>query len=382
MHMTVKGLAAIAMATVAAGTAHAGGFTRGTADTDILYEDGHVVLHGGATYVAPSRAYETVSGRPVSDGNMTDGYWVPSLAAKIGIGDAFSCAVTYTEPYGASLETGPQTQRAQLLAGRNGSIASHLSSEEYGATCAVKLPAGRGNLFLIGGAFLQSIDYEDQSLLGTLHLSDDEAYGYRLGAAYEIPAYALRAQILYRSAVDHEGDGTFAASPLAAARYGVPAGYSVFAYGGGTLPQSLEISLRSGIAEDWMAFGSVKWTDWSVLPSLDYVVTGFGPQRKDFNFEDGWTIQAGLAHNFTETLTGLLSLTWDKGVGTGADVMTDSWTLGAGAQLKTDIGTFRLGAGLSYMTAGTQSITRDATLDATVGGDWALGMSTSYAIKF
>ncbi len=382
MHMTIRGVAAIAMATVAAGAAHAGGFARGTADTDILYEDGRVVLHSGATYVAPSRAFETVSGWPVSDDGMTGNYWVPSLAAKIGISDAFSCAVTYTQPYGASLEYGPQTQMAQLMAGRNGSIASRLRSNEYGATCAAKFAAGRGNLVLIGGAFLQSIDYEDRSLLGTLHLSDDEAYGYRIGAAYEIPDYAMRAQILYRSAVGHEGEGTFTASPLAAARYGVPAGYSVFAYGGGTLPQSLEISLRSGIAEDWLAFGSVKWTDWSVLPSLDYVVSGFGPQRKDFNFQDGWTIQAGFAHNFTETLSGLVSLTWDKGVGTGADTLTDSWTLGAGAQLQTDIGTFRLGAGLTYLTAGEQSIARGATLDATVGGDWALGMSTSYAIKF
>lgn len=382
MHMTIRGVAAIAMATVAAGVAHAGGFARGTADTDILYEDGRVVLHSGATYVAPSRAFETVSGRPLSDDGMTGNYWVPSLAAKIGISDSFSCAVTYTQPYGASLEYGPQTQMAQLMAGRNGSIASRLRSNEYGATCAAKFAAGRGNLVLIGGAFLQSIDYEDRSLLGTLHLSDDEAYGYRIGVAYEIPDYAMRAQILYRSAVDHEGEGTFTASPLAAARYGVPAGYSVFAYGGGTLPQSLEISLRSGIAEDWLAFGSVKWTDWSVLPSLDYVVSGFGPQRKDFNFQDGWTIQAGFAHNFTETLSGLVSLTWDKGVGTGADTLTDSWTLGAGAQLQTDIGTFRLGAGLTYLTAGEQSIARGATLDATVGGDWALGMSTSYAIKF
>lgn len=382
MHMTFKGWAAIVLTIAAAGAAHAGGFSRGTANTDILYEDGRVVLQGGSTYVAPSRAYETVSGRPVSDGSMTGSYWVPGLAVKIGINDASSCALTYTEPYGASLETGAQTQRAQLLAGRDGSIASHLRSDEYGATCAVKLPAGPGNLVLVGGVFLQSIDYNDQSLLGTLHLGDDEAYGYRLGAAYEIPDYALRAQLLYRSAVDHEGDGTFTASPLAAARYGVPAGYTVFAHGGGTLPQSLEISLRSGIAKDWLAFGSVKWTDWSVLPSLDYVVTGFGPQHRDFNFRDGWTIQGGLAHSFTEKLAGLVSVTWDRGVSTGADVLTDTWTLGAGAQLKTDIGNFQIGTGLSYMTAGMQSIARGATLDATVGGDWGLGVTTSYAIKF
>ena len=41
------------------------------------------------------------------------------------------------------------------------------------------------------------------------------------------------------------------------------------ATGIGNLPQSVELSARSGVAQDWLVFASVKWTDWSVLQNSD-----------------------------------------------------------------------------------------------------------------
>ena len=380
--ISAAGLAGVLLAIAMAGTGHAGGFSRGTADTDILYEDGRISLRNGLTFVSPSRRYETIEQRPATDGNVTDDFTVPSLAAKVTIGDALSCAGTYTRPFGAFTENGPQASAAQILAGRNASFSSQFDSDEYAATCAAHAKVGVGEAYLLGGIFLQSLDYKENALFGTLRLSDDEAYGYRLGAAYDIPEYAFRAQILYRSAVDHEGVGTMTVSKIAESIYGIPAGTQLDASGRGTLPQSLEISLRSGIAEDWLAFGSVKWSDWSVLPALDYSVAGVGSFRKSFNFRDGWTLQGGIAHNFTKEIAGLASLTWDRGVGTGADILADSWTLGAGAQLQTEIGTFRLGAAATYMTAAQQSVARGALFNATTGGDWAFAVTTSYGVNF
>jgi len=360
----------------------AGGFSRGTADTDILYEDASVAVRSGVTYVAPSSRYDTIAGAPAHDSPFSNNYFVPSFAAKIRLYDSFSCAATYAQPFGASATFGEQAQAADLAATRNATINSKFLTHEYGATCAGKFAAGRGNAYLIGGVFLQTFDYDEPTTLGKLHLEDDSAFGYRLGAAYEIPEYAFRAQVLYRPEVEHKGNGYFAVSDTGAAFFRLPPGFTAPVTGGGSLPKSLEVSLETGIAEGWLAYGSVKWMDWSVLPQLNYTIAGIGPQQKNFNFRDGWTIEGGIAHAFTDRVAGTIGLTWDRGVGTGADLMSDTWTVSTGTQIKAGPGAFRVGAGLSYMTGTTQSLAKGGSFDATSDGNWAVGVTTSYLVKF
>lgn len=191
---------------------------------------------------------------------------------------------------------------------------------------------------------------------------------------------------MYRSAVDHNAEGSFfSGAPLV--NIGIPLGSEYDASGTGTLPQSLEFSLQSGIAPGWLAFASVKWTDWSVLQTLNYTIEGlaFGAdvdQQKNFFWRDGWTITGGVGHQITEKVSGALSLTWDRGVGTGADIFSDTWTLGAGAQIKHGPGVLRIGAAASYLTSGEQSVADGADFDATADGDWAYALSANYRISF
>ncbi|MDH4441434.1 MAG: outer membrane protein transport protein [Rhizobium sp.] len=388
------------------GGAQAGGFARGEADTDILYEDGDVVGRAGYVYVMPQRGYETINGASTSDGDHTDNYSVPSFSGKFRVSDSFSCALTYTEPFGAKSEYGTDSQAADrsadiaaavlapvgagkipLFIGGNAVISSEFDTKEFGGTCAVSIDAGQGRFSVIGGLFTQSFDYTEVKDYGTLNLQDDSEMGYRFGAAYEIKEYALRAEIMYRSKVEHDAEGVFTSgAPLASlpGAFGgpIPVGTPLSATGYGTLPQSLELNLQSGIAPGWLAFGSVKWTDWSVLQTLNYTITGLGDQTKDFFWRDGWTVSGGVGHQFTDTVSGAVSLTWDRGVDTGADIMTDTWTLGAGTQIKAGPGLIRLGAAATYLTEGEQSTDDGADFDATVGGDWAYAVSASYKIAF
>lgn len=388
------------------GGAQAGGFSRGEADTDILYEDGTVAARGGYVYVMPQRGYETIDGSSTTDDDFTQNYGVPSFSAKFRVSDNFSCALTYTEPFGAKSEYGADSQAADrdadiaaaiaaplgpgkipLFIGGNAVLSSEFDTKELGGTCAVSVDAGKGRFSVLGGLFTQSFDYTEVKDYGTLNLRDDSEMGYRFGAAYEIKEYALRAELMYRSKVEHEAEGVFTSgAPLASlpVAFGgpIPVGTQLSATGTGTLPQSLELSLQSGIAPGWLAFGSIKWTDWSVLQTLNYTITGLGPQTKDFFWRDGWTISGGIGHQFTETVSGAVSLTWDRGVGTGADIMTDTWTIGAGTQIKAGPGVVRLGAAATYLTEGSQSTAEGADFDATVGGDWAYAVSASYKISF
>ncbi len=377
------------------GGAQAGGFARGEADTDILYEDGQVAARGGYVFVMPQRGYETIDGSTTSDGDHTENYSVPSFAAKFRASDNFSCALTYTQPFGAKSEYGAEAQAADRAAdtgltaalGGNAVITSQFKTEEFGGTCAVNFNAGPGDIFIIGGVFSQSFDYTESKDFGTLNLQDDSAFGYRLGAAYEIKEYALRAEVMYRSQVDHDASGIFTLeSANLAGALTLPVGTEISSTGSGSLPQSLEFSLQSGIAPGWLAFGSVKWTDWSVLQTLNYNIdnASLGDFEKNFYWRDGWTVSGGVGHQFNEKVTGAVSLTWDRGVSTGADIVTDTWTLGAGTQIKAGPGVARLGAAVSYLTSGSQEVngTEGADFDATVGGDWAYAVSASYKISF
>lgn len=392
-----SGMLSLLAGAILAGPAMAGGFTRGEADTDILYEDGTAAFRSGLIYVSPHRSFNTVRGAAGTDGRYSEDYWIPSIAAKARFSDMFSCAVTYTQPFGADSIYGTQAQNADRAAdlanpsyafrasGQGNAVKSAgFDSDEYGATCAVNSAIGPGNAYLIGGVFVQTFDYTEVKDFGTLNLRDDSGLGYRIGAAYEIKEYALRGELMYRSEVEHDASGTFVnASPVLQGALGIPVGATRSSTGSGKMPQSVELSLQSGIAPDWLAFGSVKWTDWSVLQYLSYTVTGIpGEQRKDFFWRDGWTVQAGIGHKFTDDISGAVNLTWDRGVGQGADIMSDTWTVGAGTQIKAGPGSLRFGGAVSYLTGGEQKVSQGASLDATADGDWAYALSGSYIIKF
>lgn len=378
-----------------AGGAQAGGFGRGEADTDILYEDGSVAARGGWVYVMPDRTFATIDGAASSDDAYSENYGIPSFAAKFRATDNFSCAITYTQPFGADSIYGDDAQAADRAAdvaagglvgalGGNAVITSQFETHELGGTCAVNFAAGPGSVYILGGMFTQSFDYTESKDFGTLDLVDDSAIGYRLGAAYEIKEYALRAEIMYRSQVDHEAAGMFTleSAALGGVLGGVPVGTQFESTGTGSLPQSLELSLQSGIAPGWLAFGSVKWTDWSVLQTLNYTIDNLGDQEKNFFWRDGWTATGGIGHQFTDAVSGAVSITWDRGVGTGADIFSDTWTFGVGSQIKAGPGVLRLGAAASYLTSGSQAVADGADFDATADGDWAYALSANYRISF
>jgi long-chain fatty acid transport protein len=378
--------AAFLASAISATPAAAGGFSRGEADTDILYTDGNYSLRTGFAYASPSRTYSTLNGAQANDGAYSDNFWVPSFAIKAKIGPNLSCALTYTQPFGASATYGSEAQNAEAetatmqgLGLVNPTTKMKFTTDEYASTCDVHFQAGKGNLHVIGGLFIESFDYKEDTWYGNVHLKDDGSLGYRLGLAYDIPEYAMRFQVLYRSEVKHDATGNFTPSDLAAAS-GVVGDFS--AVGQGTLPQSLKVSAQTGVAPGWLVYGSATWTDWSVLQNFTYDVVNLATSTKNFNYKDGYTLQAGVGHEFTDTLSGTVNLTWDEGVGTKADITTDTWTLGVGGEYKTKIGTFGLGGAVSYLTKGSQDVASGATYNATAKADWAVAVGMSYMLEF
>lgn len=391
-------------ATLISSSAMAGGFSRGTADTDILFETGGFVMRNGVAYVMPQRGYETIGGVAATDPDYSDSYIIPSFAGKLALNDNLSCAGTYTQPFGAKSTYGPQAIQAGIDAdlgdgvpgaGASGTSYTDFSTDEFGLTCGYRFDVGRGNLWILGGGFLESISYEEGNIIGNalvgpaavLSLSESSVPGYRIGAAYEIPEIALRVQAMYRSAVEHDLTGTFFVE-----------GVNTFgSVGAATMPQSFELKAQSGIAPGWLAFGSVTWTDWSVLQTLNYTTTG--PRQKEFFYQDGWTVSGGIGHAFNDMISGSLAFTWNSGVSTTEDVNEDTFGVSGGISVSdTTGGQLRLGGGVTYLTGGSVALAGNCggggggggdcgigtggKFAYTVGNDWAFALGASYKRPF
>lgn len=349
MRCSRLGYAAMGLALVA-GSAQAGGFSRGIADTDILYEEGNFNFRAGAVIVSPSHKFSASASNPDIVGtDYLDNYMIPSAAVKFGITENLACTGTFTTPFGAA------SSYADAY-GPSGKRSEDFTVSEFGATCAVFVNVGRGRLAVLGGAFVEKFDYSLSAQptlpgVGSAPLDvdlDSNAYGWRAGVGYEIPDIAFRAQLMYRSGTTHDatGSGTLAGV--------IP----VDTTGYGELPQSVEFKLQTGIAPGWLAFGSVLWTDWSVNETLDLSVmtgvpgVGTVDSLNQYYWRDGWTITGGVGHAFTDNVSGLISLQWDRGVATGYDPRGEKWLL-AGAVNMSDVvgGELRLGAGVVYLAS-------------------------------
>lgn len=359
-------------------TAQAGGFSRGNADTDVLYEPGNFTMRSGVTIVSPQRSFTRHNDPALVGHRYTERYVVPSLAMKLQPFDALGCAGTFTQPYGADVNYEGRTTAGKLT--------EQFDVDEFALTCALRFDAGPGKLYLLGGVFHEKFDYSRTQLIdgaligapgfllpGSLTL-DGTDQGYRVGIGYDVPEIALRGQLMYRSGTSYGADGTFTIQTPGGP---IPAP----ALGFGNLPQSVELKVQSGIAPGWLAFGSVKWTDWSVQEALIVDVPALNRTTIDeYNWRDGWTVTAGVGHAFNEQMSGLASITWDRGVATGYDLIGESWTLSLGGSLRDTFGgELRAGVGVSYLASVEAPLHPE---NQAVGSDWATGVSLGYRINW
>ncbi|MDG9793478.1 OmpP1/FadL family transporter [Brucella anthropi] len=333
-----------------AGQVYAGGLERGGYNIDLLFNPDRFATEATTIYVMPNRKLNNVKDSSPWDGPVgggrTDGvkeseaYWVPRIGLKVGITDSLDCLLDYSQPWGA------HTNPGRNWAGANDNTETKMNSDGYSGTCSYKFDVSeKAQLRLIGGVFYQAMDgFKEQLVapiptnpfgwngIGRLTLEAD-GWGWRSGVAYEIPEYSLRASLVYNSEVKlDEITGTLNLKGLPPGAGGNPlAGGSWDVNGSAKLPQSVELKMQSGIAPGWLAFGSLKWTDWSVLQDIPFYYKGVRATSLDLLYRDGWTVSAGIGHKFNDEWSGAVQISWDRGTSTTIGNQTDTWTLAGGA---------------------------------------------------
>lgn len=422
--MGVAGKVSLALlAALLGGTAgaYAGGFERSSQDFDILFEKGNAVEASG-TFVAPQRklknitpgvaggaalqAYKgvnPVTGRPwESSADETSSYWVPKFSAKLDITDDLACAAQYRQPWGIETDVGADTFRSFTA------VSQKISSHDYGLNCSYRFAAGeKGFIRILGGVSYQHLEGQQEKMVpskafgnpfgGNFRIAnldvDDNAVGWRLGAAYEIPEYAARASLVYQSEVKYNLEGTIgnlALNPLTGASIPINVGSDV------ATPQSVEFKFQTGIAPDWLAFGSVKWTDWSSITAIDFAssdsrIVPAGTKITSLNlyYKDGWTVSGGVGHKFNEQWSGAATVTWDRGTTTGFTSQTDMWLFGLATSYKpTEQFEVRLAGAAGWLTSGVlddRIVNGKPNLTGSrgeFGNDFVGGLSLTAKVKF
>src|SRR5690606_5267294 len=94
-----------------------------------------------------------------TDNDYTQSYAIPSMAVKFNLTDDLRCAGTYTQPFGADSEYGPQAIEFGGWADGTGTVSEGFDTNEFAGTCAYKFDMGKGRAWLIAGGFLQDFSY-------------------------------------------------------------------------------------------------------------------------------------------------------------------------------------------------------------------------------
>lgn len=391
--------------------AFAGGVERGGYNIDLLFDPSQAAFESTATYVMPDRklknTVDTSATTPYSlnalgydsTGHEDQGYWSPRIGGKVGYENA-DCMFDYSQPYGAHSKPGAN------WAGAYQNVETKINSDNYALTCSYRFDAGPGQIRIIGGGnYLEMDGFKERLVvapevlaisapgftgdgIGRLDLAG-HGWGWRTGVAYEIPEYAMRASLVYYSEVklnNVSGTVDLTSLPLGLSPY---SGKVTEVSGSTAMPDALELKLQSGIAPDWLAFGSVKWTDWSQIQTIPFYSNGVKVTSLDLGYRDGWTVTGGIGHKFNEQWSAAASITWDRGTSQAYGTQSDTWILGTGVSYSPNKNVeIRLAGVIGYMTSGES---RSMTVDGVTIGDEATfkydddfvgAVSTSLKIKF
>ena len=408
-----KSVLALTATTLVATAAQAGGFsTEGVNPGGALFNDKSFVIQGALGYAMPQRRYTNAvgtdqTGAPLSGSTSSDAtpnYFLLSGDIKVGFNENIDCAVHGHQPYFLDNEV------SSGFEGEYVQNSFQIDSVGIDGSCSYKFDVGNGyRVRLIGG--VTSTDFEasrsnlatagylafvsgpmvpfineiaapntPDDYTNTYAFEADRGYGYRIGASFEIPQYALRAQVIYNSTIDLELEGSQRIYNATEELLNTRATLDL------ELPQSIAARVQSGINQTTLLYAGVRWMDWSEVSSLLIKVPAnpFGALDKTLTtgYVDGWTLEAGVEKKLSKDLGASLGLKWDKGIGGG---YTDTWSVSGGLAYDLDDNwRISFGGSVSLLTDSTETSGDPFEADSPGGGDsgviYQQGNDWAYAI--
>lgn len=300
---------AAALGATASGVS-AGGVDRTGQSMGLLFEEGNFALFSFGSAAPSVSGAQTVQLGPFPpgspSGDMTEAYTQFSIAYKHDFGNGLEAAIIFDQPFGADvnypadqlyfarasiaeLETRALTGVLHYTFPSNFSVHGGLRYQELAARAVipfVTLPPESGSPFA-------GVPYQANG-------EEDSALGYLVGVGYEIPEIALRVSLTYNSAIEHKlptSEGSSLGASISTTEIDTP--------------QSVNLEFETGVAEDTLLFGSVRWVEWTEfeIAPADYVRLVGSPL---VSYEsDRTTYTLGLGRRFTESFAGAVSVSFE-----------------------------------------------------------------------
>ena len=346
--------------------AHAGGVERSSQSVGVLFEEG--------TYAELSFSFvdPTVDGiwsnGSVDTGDMAASYVNYAARYRQDITDQISFGLILENHIGANTDYPTGTN----YFGVQGSSAT-IDGDSLTAFLRYEMPS---NFSIYGGARVSRVSGEASLAPGTpsaytLNTNTDTAFGYVIGAAYEIPDIALRVSLTYNAEYTHEFNST---------ENGAATGTFET-----TVPRSLHLEAQTGIAEDTLLFGSVRWVEWSEFDITPFAYASNNSGESLINFEDDRTAYTlGVGRRFSESFSGAVSLTYEAEINKiGANLSpTDGRIgIGIGGTYTTPQGV-EISGGVSYASVGNTITEHPAVGTSEFSGNSVFGAGITIGMNF
>lgn len=244
-------------------TVIAGGLERTPQSVQVLFEDGNYI-EGSMFSAKPSIKGTDVAG--VATGNVSKRFSGAGLQIKSQFSDSLSGALIYDEPFGVDIGYGPSST---VLGGTAGivdtsavtGLLSHEVREGFRVHGGMRLLLSHGGSATLSG--------EAFSIISGYQLSVDggaTGVGPVAGFSYEVPKIALRFSATYSTKIDLKTDIVESFPGVISSLLGFDSMPGKVSF---DVPRSLNLYFQTGVAEDTLAFASVRrvaWTDFVIDP--------------------------------------------------------------------------------------------------------------------
>ena len=271
---------------------------------------------------------------PIGSGDMSPSYNQLGFAYKHQFSDKLSAALIFDQPYGADVAypAGPYP------------AATSTAEATSNALTALLRYKFNDNWSVHGGLRYQSFQAEAvvPFVAGYTGTSETEyGLGGVLGFAYERPDIAMRIALTYSSEISYA---------LPTVETGAVPGSSTTNI---ETPQSVNLDFQTGIAEDTLLFGSVRWVDWSDFDiSPAGYVAAVGAPLVSFD-NDTFTWNIGVGRRFNDNWSGAVTVGWEKengGLSSNLAPTDGNMSIGLGATYTQ--GPLKVTGGVRYIKIG------------------------------
>lgn len=356
--------------------AHAVGLDRSNQNIGVIFEDtgatgSYVELSYGFAMPDLTGEDDALFGSGPT-GNVAEDYGILGMAFKYQYSDAFSAAVIFDQPYGASIEY-PVGDSIAL-----GGTAADVDSESISVLGRYDL----GNGFSAHGGLRVQRLAASVSLAGAAYpfpagysanFDDDTAVGYTLGAAYERPDIALRVALTYFSEIDHELD----------TQENFGAGFVPTGTTDVTTPQAVNLDFQTGVAPGTLVFGQIRWADYDEVQVVPAQFGGATGGTSLVGVKSNFAYSLGVGRQLTDNLAGSFSVGYEP---TGDDLVSPlgptngNYSVALGAAYTFDTG-MELSGGIRYIRPGDASAATGGEARARFEDNdaIAIGLKVAYA---